>query len=82
MRVRVCEHLWACVDEDGNAPDGGTFVGCSMPPCDECGALCPGSSWTREGELAEQRREVMSLIDRGNANTARNLLHEGWKAAR
>lgn len=66
VRARTCEHLAACVNEDGTAIDGGTFMPCDMAPCDECGALCPGSNWTPERAMRALDREYLDLSQKSH----------------
>lgn len=66
-RAKVCEHLNACVNEDGTAIDGGLAMGCDLEPCDECGALCPASTWTPERAYArvdEAHAEYVRLVNK------------------
>lgn len=49
--------MYACVNEDGTAVGGGKAMPCGVAPCDECGALCPGSNWTPENAFDELDRE-------------------------
>jgi hypothetical protein len=81
-RARVCEHLNACVNEDGTAIDGGEATGCDLGPCTECGALCPSSTWTPEGALAAQDAEYRELGRKAHRTRETIRLYLAWAEGR
>lgn len=81
-RLRTCEHMMACVTERGLAIDGGELPSCDQSPCDECGALCPGSTWTPESsvESLDYRQDMLNRAR--NENAERILRYLVWKESR
>ncbi len=50
-----------------------------MTPCDECGALCPNSSWTIQDDLDEIDYQLARFQEFQKRSTSRIVRYAAWR---
>lgn len=51
-----------------------------MAPCEECGALCPNSTWTPEDDIREFDQAMEDVKRLSDRLLLRVRLYRDWKA--